>query len=130
MSSVIDICNNTKQETDFVQYIGNPCYPSNGPSDALDCNCEIQHDSAVNLTVTAVYTDINLCDSSGQEHECLTLGQPTPTCPVCTGPNIDFTAADFSLGTRVSLTEWIIRFTKVRSSQTRRGSFLLKLTSM
>ena len=95
---------------------------------ALGCKCEIQHDSALNLTVTAVYTDINMCDSFGQQHECLTSGQPI--CPACAEPNIDFTAADFSLGPRAPLTEWIIRFTKVRSRQTRRGSFLLKLTSM
>ena len=133
VSSVIDICNSAWQATNAVYYIGNPCYPHSGPSDAVDCGCEVEHaqddDTAFNLAVTIVHIDINLCDNSSQASECLTSGPST--CTTCTGPNINFTAANFTLGPwSPSVTEWIIRFTKLRAEPSRGGRFLLKLSGM
>ena len=119
------------EQTRDVHYIGNPCFPNNGPRGTVDCKCEVEGEEALTLTLTAVYLELYMCDSSSQCYEeLLSTGSFSRlhACDqsTCTAPS-NHTVAGVQLEYSLSVADWTLRFKKTRSGQNRRGRFLLKL---
>ncbi len=133
-SSVTDICHGESQhmeQTQDVHYIGNPCFPNNGPRGTVDCKCEVKGEEVLTLTLTGVYLELYTCDSSSQCYEELSstgiFSQYACDQETCRASS-NTTVAGIPLETSFSAADWTLRFNKTRSGQNRRGRFLLKLT--